>query len=86
MSFAITNDEGKQISYHYVVASGSGTKLASLSSATKVVAAGASWDVDITVVPKCAESACRIHVSLPQQGESIDFMFTYSDKGSTKIK
>lgn len=85
VSFAITNDEGKQVSYHYVVASGSGTKLKSLNSATKVVAAGASWNVDITVVPKCAESACRIHVSLPRQGESIDFMFTYSDK-RTKIK
>jgi hypothetical protein len=86
ISFAITNDEDKQVSYQYVVASGSGTKLESLSSATKVVAAGASWDVDITVVPNCAESACRIQVSLPQQSESIDFMFTYSGKSSIKSK
>lgn len=82
ISFTITNDEGKQILYQYVVASGSGTKLESLSSATKFVAMGASWDVDITVVPKCAEAACRIQVSLPRQGESIDFMFTYPDKSS----
>ncbi len=86
ISFAITNDEGKQVSYHYVVASGSGSKLESLSSATKVVASGASWDVDIAVVPKCAESACRVQVSLPQQSESIDFIFTYPDKSSKKNK
>jgi hypothetical protein len=86
ISFVITNDEGKQVSYQYVVASGSSTKLESLSSATKVVAAGASWDVDITVVPKCAASACHIQVSLPQQGESVDFMFTYPAKSSTKKK
>jgi hypothetical protein len=82
ISFTITNNEGKQILYQYVVASGSGIKLKSLSSATKVVAMGASWDVDITVVPKCAESVCRIQVSLPRQGESIDFIFTYPDKSS----
>jgi hypothetical protein len=80
--FTITNDEGEQVSYQYMVASGSGTKMESLSSATKVVADGASWNVDATVVPKCAESSCRIQVSLPQQGESIDFRFTYPDKGS----
>jgi hypothetical protein len=86
ISFAITNDEGKKVAYQYVMASGSGTKLESLSSATKVVAMGASWDVNITVVPMCAESACRIQVSLPEQGESIDFMFTYADKSSKKNK
>jgi hypothetical protein len=86
ISFVIINDEGKQVSYQYVVASGSGTKLESLSSATKVVAAGASWDVDIAVVPKCAESACRVQVSLPRQDESIDFMLAYPNKSSTKKK
>ena len=86
ISFAITNDEGKQIVYKYVVASGSGAKLESLSSGTETVAAGASWDAHITVVPKCAETACRVQVSLPQQRESIDFMFTYPGKSSTKKK
>jgi hypothetical protein len=84
--FAITNDEGKQIPYRYVVASGSGAKLESLSSGTETVAAGASWYVHVTVVPKCAETTCRVQVSLPQQGESIDFMFTYQSKSSTKKK
>ena len=37
-------------------------------------------------VPKCAETACRVQVSLPRQGESIDFMFTYQDKSRTKKK
>jgi hypothetical protein len=84
ISFAITNDEGKKIPYHYVVASGSGTKLKSLGSGTKVVAVGASWDVNITVVPNCVQSPCRIQVSLPRQGENIDFIFTYVGKSSKK--
>ena len=61
ISFVITNDEGKQIPYQYVVTSGSGAKSESLSSATKTVAAGASWDVHITIVPKC----CRDFLSCP---------------------
>lgn len=87
VSFVITNNEGKTVSYKYVVASGSGAKLESLSSATtKPVVAGASWGVATTVVPKCAASPCRIQVSLPQQGESIDFKFTYQDKNKAKSK
>jgi hypothetical protein len=86
VSFVITNDEGQPVSYQYVVASGSGTKLDSLSSATKVVAANASWNVNITVVPRCTSSPCRIQVSLPQQHESIDFLFTYQGKSSKKSK
>lgn len=86
ISFVITNEEGKQISYQYIVASGSGTKLKLLSSATKTVAAGASWDVDLTMLPNCAEAACRVQVSLPRQSESIDFRFTYQDKSRTKEK
>lgn len=77
VSFAVTNDEGKSMSYQYVVASGSGTKLQSLSSSVGVVAAGATWNVNSTVVPKCETATCRVQVSLPQQGEKIDFIFIY---------
>jgi hypothetical protein len=79
ISFVITNDEGRQVSYRYVVASGSGTKLTALSSGTRVLAAGASWGVGIAIVPKCAATAtsCRVQVSLPEQNESIDFILTY---------
>jgi hypothetical protein len=86
ISFVITNDEGKQLSYRYVVASGSGTTLTALRSEAKVVAAGASWDVDIVVVPKCAASSCRVQVSLPEQDEKIDFMLTYPGKSGKKAK
>lgn len=89
ISFIITNDEGKEMSYQYVVASGSGTKLASLKSATKTVAAGASWDVNVAIVPKCAATAttCRVQVSLPRQkNESINFKFKYQNKSSKKSK
>jgi hypothetical protein len=86
VSFAITNDEGKPVSYQYVVASGSGTKLAPLSSSSDTVAAGATWNVDSTVTPKCETNSCRLQVSLPRQGERIDFMFTYQDQNSSKKK
>lgn len=86
ISFVITNDTGKQLSYRYVVASGSETKLTALRSGASVVAAGASWDVDIVIAPKCAASSCRIQVSLPEQDESIDFILTYPDKSGKKNK
>jgi hypothetical protein len=84
ISFAITNDEGKQMSYDYVVSSGSGAKLESLASSSRTVASGATWDVNTTVVPKCTATACRVQVSLPQQDESIDFI--YQDKSAAKTK
>jgi murein DD-endopeptidase MepM/ murein hydrolase activator NlpD len=77
VSFTITNDEGRQVSYRYVVASGSGTTLTAISSGTTVIAAGHSWGVGLVVVPKCAAASCRVQVSLPEQDESIDFMLTY---------
>lgn len=86
VSFVITNDEGKQMSYRYVVASGSGEKLVSLNSASALVAAGGSWTVSITVVPNCTESSCHIKVSLPGQNESIDYLLTYAAKSSKKSK
>ncbi len=86
VSFLITNDEGRQVSYRYVVASGSGTKLTALSSGTTVVAPGASWGASIVVVPKCAAAACRVQVSLPEQNESIDFILTYPVQTGKKSK
>jgi hypothetical protein len=86
VSFTITNDEGRQVSYRYVVASGSGTKLTALSSGTTALAAGASWNVGIVVVPKCAAASCRVQVSLPEQNESIDFMLTYPTQSGKKTK
>ncbi len=84
VSFTITNDEGRQISYRYVVASGSGTTLTALNSGTIPLAPKASWNVGIFVVPKCAAASCRIQVSLPDQDESIDFIFKYPDQTGKK--
>jgi hypothetical protein len=86
VSFVVINDEGKNMSYEYVVQSGSGSKLETLKTATKDLTSGESWDVRITVVPKCADSDCRIKVSLPQQAESVDFKFTYPSKSGKKSK
>jgi hypothetical protein len=88
VSFAITNDEEKPMRYQYVVASGSAVasgsdaKLKSLTSSIKTVAPGATWTVNTTVVPKCGVNACRLQVSLPGQGESIDF--TLEEKSAAK--
>jgi hypothetical protein len=84
VSFTITNNEGKPVAYRYLISSGSGSTLQSLSSSGRTVAAGAMWEVDTSVVPKCAQSACRVQVSLPQQAESIDFMF--ESENTTKHK
>ena len=86
VSFTITNDEGKQISYRYVVASGSGTTLTAINTGTTVIAAGHSWGVGIVVVPKCAATSCQVQVSLPEQNESIDFMLTYPAQSGKKGK
>jgi hypothetical protein len=86
VSFAITNDEGRPVSYHYVVASGSGVKLEPLSSSSDTVASGATWNVESTVTPKCEMTSCRVQVSLPQQDERIDFIFTYQDQNRPKKK
>ncbi len=86
VSFIITNDEGRPVSYRYVVASGSGTTLTAISSATKVVAAGAAWGVGINVVPKCPTASCRVQVSLPEQNMSIDFPLTYPVQSGKKSK
>lgn len=84
LSFLITNDEGKTMPYQYVVASGSGTKMTSLTSAAKTVAAGTTWNVSTTVMPKCVQTACRVQVSLPGQDESIDFNFQYKTAKKAK--
>lgn len=86
VSFIITNDEGRPVSYRYVVASGSGTKLTAISSATRVLAPRASWGVGINVVPKCAAASCQVQVSLPEQHESIDFRLTYPVQSGKKSK
>lgn len=86
VSFNITNDEGKPVSYRYVVASGSGTALTEISSGTTDIASGQSLGVRIVVVPKCAAASCRVQVSLPEQNESIDFMLTYPAQTGKKGK
>jgi hypothetical protein len=86
VSFNITNDEGRQVSYRYVVESGSGTTLTTISSGTTVIDAGQSSGVHLVVVPKCAAASCRVQVSLPEQNESIDFMLTYPAQTGKKGK
>jgi len=76
ISFTITNDEEKPIDYRYVLSSGSGTQLKSLSSSSNTVNPGAVWRVNKLITPECQHITCRIQVSLPLQHENIDLLLT----------
>jgi hypothetical protein len=86
VSFSITNDDSSPIFYRYVIASGSGTKLRSLSSSSKTVVSGAVWRVDKVIVPKCSKTICRVQVSLPRQGEKIDYILSLKSGERTQKK
>jgi hypothetical protein len=74
LSFAITNDEGRTVHYRYVVASGSGATLTPIQAGSRTVGRGGKWTVNTAAEPECADRECRIQVSLPGQGEHIDFL------------
>jgi hypothetical protein len=86
IAFTITNGEGKLTSYQYVVASGSGDKLHTLTKSTMTVAAGGSGDVRVNVQPQCTSTPCRVQISLPGQKESIHFIFAYKNGSGAKKK
>lgn len=76
ITFVVGNHEGSPLSYRYVVTSDDGVYSNVLRQSTKVVAAGASWKVSITVRPGCLLSPCRIEVTLRGHPETIDFLVT----------
>ena len=74
VSFVITNQQGHDETYRYVIRQSSAGLSTTLGSATKNVHAGHSWTVSTVIRPTCLISPCRIQVSLPGHPEIIDFL------------
>ena len=73
LSFAVTNHEGRDIRYRYVVSSAAiGQDPAILKSGIIDVPSGIRQTKTVSVVPECERSPCVVEVSLPGSSESID--------------
>jgi Protein of unknown function (DUF1616) len=80
LSFSIANNEGRNVDYPVVVTS-AGTKAGTLTTASSVlhrstvtVPAGGQRSTSVSVVPVCSTQVCRVTVTLPGHGESIDVL------------
>jgi hypothetical protein len=82
VSFEVTNDGARPISYRYVISSGVGRQLVVLSSETSSVAGGKTWEVNNWVAPKCPQASCKVQVALPQVNEQIYFILTLTQPRS----
>lgn len=76
VAFAVTNHQGRPVTYRYVVSAASRRGTRQLARARAVVASGATWPVTVRVRPRCAASPCRVTVALPGHPETIDFLVT----------
>jgi hypothetical protein len=74
VSFTVSNQEGQAEHYRYVLSDSDPGISNTLGRSSKVVAPGSTWRVSTVVRPTCAESPCRIEVSLPGHPETIDFI------------
>jgi Protein of unknown function (DUF1616) len=88
LSFTVANNEGKAVSYPYVVTS-SGTKDGQTTTAqtilhrsTITIPSGAQRSASISVVPVCSTSVCRVTVALPGHGESINALLNVKSPAS----
>jgi len=74
ISFTISNQEGRTISYRYVVSESAGGTSETMSQSSRKVAVGASSTISTVVRPTCIRSPCRIQISLPGHPEIVDFL------------
>ncbi len=73
LAFAVTNHEGRDLSYRYLVTSASSGQVpVVLRRGILVVPVGVRRTESVSVVPTCEDSPCRVQVSLPGPAESID--------------
>jgi D-inositol-3-phosphate glycosyltransferase len=82
--FTVGNQEGRAMRYRYVVSAypvGSFGRPRPLAESAKLVPAGSSWSVSVTVRPDCGSAPCRVQVSLPGHPETIDFLLTPAESG-----
>lgn len=75
ISFAISNQQGRTVTYRYVLKQVdplNDTK--TLGTAIRTVAADHVWEVRVVVRLSCELSPCRVEVLLPGHPETIDFL------------
>jgi D-inositol-3-phosphate glycosyltransferase len=82
--FTVGNQEGRPMRYRYLISAypvGSGGRPRLLAESAKLVPAGSSWSVSVTVRPHCGSAPCRIQVSLSGHPETIDFLLSPAAPG-----
>jgi hypothetical protein len=79
ISFTIGNQEGRALTYTYVIRESEPPPLTFsrvLTTAARRLGPGKTWTVAIAVRPTCVVSPCRIQVSVPHHRERIDLLVT----------
>ena len=83
LSFSVTNHEGRDIRYRYLVTSASGGQIpVVLQRGILNVPVGVRQTKSVSVVPTCQGSPCQVQVSLPGPAESIDVQVALHDHSS----
>jgi hypothetical protein len=73
VAFTVSNQEGRDLDYRYVVTSRSSAQSpAVLAHGVVPVRDGGRRSVSLHVVPRCTTSPCTVKVTLPGPGEAID--------------
>jgi hypothetical protein len=80
ISFELGNHEGHAIAYRYIIRQTAAGNSEVLKAATRTIAAGATETISAIVAPSCANSPCRIQVSLPGRPETIELLLTLTPK------
>jgi hypothetical protein len=76
VSFTVNNQEGRAVTYKYVLTETAAGVSSIVGESARTVAAGASWSVSTSVRMICRASPCHVEVSLPGHPETIDFLTT----------
>jgi len=83
LAFAVTNHEGRDLRYRYLVTSASSGQIpVVLHRGILVVPVGVRQTESVSVVPMCEDSPCQVQVSLPGPAESIDVQVELHDQSS----
>jgi hypothetical protein len=83
LSFSVTNHEGHDVKYRYLVTSASSGQIpVVLQRGILSVPVGVRQTKSVNVVPSCQGSPCHVQVSLPGPDESIDVQVALHDNSS----
>ena len=83
LTFAVTNHEGRDVRYRYLVTSASSGQIpVVLQRSILAVPEGVRQTESVSVVPTCQGSPCRVQVSLPGPAESIEVQVELRNQSS----